>query len=93
MTREERFQAIRDTVEELATLYGELTEITKAKRSAYHSAFLASTETSFTARDGFAKAAAHDLDMDELDIKCEVAIREMQLDILKFQIEHNAEDV
>lgn len=93
MTREQRFQAIRDTVEELATKYGELVEITKAKRSAYHSAFLASNETSFTARDGYARAAAHDLDMDELDVKCDVQILEMQLDTLKFQIEHGAEDL
>lgn len=92
MTRSQRFQALLEVVEELSGLYGELTEISKAKRSAYHSAFLASTESSYTARDGWARANAHDLDQDELELKGKIQVLELQRDTLKFIIEHNMED-
>lgn len=90
MNRGQRFQALIRVGKDLADLYGELTEISKAKRSAYHSAFLASTETSFTARDGWARANAHDLDQEELELKGQVQVLEMQMDLLKFLIEHDA---
>lgn len=93
MTRSQRFQSLLGVVEELSGLYGELTEISKAKRSAYHSAFLASTESSYTARDGFARANAHELDQDELDLKGKIQVLEMQRDTLKFIIEHNMEEI
>lgn len=93
MNTHQRFQALVETAGELEGLYTELTEITKAKRSAYHSAFLASTESSFTARDGFARANAHDLDQDELDLKCQVQILEMRKELLEFLIRHDAPEL
>lgn len=93
MTRSQRFQALLEVVDELSSLYGELTEITKAKRSAYHSAFLASNETSFSARDGFARLNAHELDQDELELKGKIQVLEMQRETLKFIIEHNMEEI
>lgn len=93
MTRSQRFQALLGVVEELSSLYGELTEISKAKRSAYHSAFLASTETSYSARDGFARLNAHDLDQEELDLKGKIQVLEMQRDTLKFIIQYDMEEI